>query len=76
MALAGTKLRSWRQRLATAHRNVVAVTEEIREFGDMELAGRIAGARCDLAECLSILEATMEIVRDPRGKRPARDGDA
>lgn len=68
--LTGTKLRSWRRRLETAHRNVVAVSDEIEAEGDAELAQRIVLAHCDLHECLSILGATIEICRDRRGKRP------
>jgi len=73
VALVGTKLRSWRRRLETAHRKVLEVSEEIDGAGDPELADRIALAHCDLHECLSILEATIEIARDPRGARSAHD---
>jgi hypothetical protein len=71
MTLAGSKLRSWRRRLEAAQRKVLAVSEEIEAAGDQELADRFGLAHIDLGECLSQIGATIEICRDPRGKRPA-----
>lgn len=73
MTLAGTKLRSWRRRLEAAHRKVVAVKEEMQADGNDELAARIAAAHVDLGDCLSQIGTTIEICRDPRGKRPSED---
>ena len=67
-----TKLRKWERRLETAHRNVVVVSQEIEADGDDELAQRIALAHIDLHECLSMLAATIEMCRDPRGARSSR----
>lgn len=70
MTLAGTKLRSWRRRLETASRTVAAVMDEIRAEADPALVARMDEANCDTEECLGIINATIDICRDPRGKRP------
>jgi hypothetical protein len=72
MALAGTKLRSWRQRLDAAKRKIAGVKDEIDDKENAELKSRLDEADCYLADCLSILAATIEICRDPRGARPGR----
>ena len=70
MTLAGTNFRSWRGRLEAAKRKIAGVEEEIRSSGDAALIERMDAANADLGECLSILGATIELARDPRGKRP------
>lgn len=70
MALAGTKLRSWRSRLDAANRKVKAVADEIRESGDTQLIERLEQSDCYLNDAISILATTIECRRDPRGKRP------
>ena len=76
MALAGTKLRSWRGRLDAAKRKIEAVTDEIdsgNAADGAKLKERLKDADCYLADCLSILAATIEICRNPRGARPAEN---
>lgn len=70
VTLAGTKLRSWRARLNAAKRKVADVAAEIREHGDPVLTERMEQADCYLNDAVSILGATIECCRDPRGKRP------
>lgn len=67
MAIRGTKLRSWQRRLEAAQRKVAGVASEIEASKNPKLADRLLDANCDLGECLSILGATIEICRDPRG---------
>lgn len=67
--LTTTKLRSWERKLEAAQRKILTVSDEIEAAGDAELAQRIALAHIDLVECLSMVAATIEICRDPRGKR-------
>jgi hypothetical protein len=68
--LAGTKFRSWRTRLGAAQRKVAAVADEIREHGEPALIDRLEQSDCYLNDAVSILSATIECCRDPRGKRP------
>lgn len=68
--LAGTKLRSWRTRLNAAQRKVAEVADEIRERGEPALIERLEQSDCYLNDVVSILSATIECCRDPRGKRP------
>lgn len=76
MALAGTKLRSWRNRLSAAKRKVEEVSDEIREHGDPVLIERLEQSDCYLNDVLSILTATIECCRDPRGTRPSTGSPA
>lgn len=68
--LAGTKLRSWRTRLDAAKRKVAEVADEIGKHGDPVLIERLEQSDCYLNDAVSILSATIECCRDPRGKRP------
>jgi hypothetical protein len=67
--LTTTKLRGWERGLEAAQRKILAISDEIDACGDAELAQRIALAHIDLGECLTMVAATIEICRDPRGKR-------